>query len=156
MDDLPQIAQGITTYFMVFNLNQGWLLQMWQPSWALLWKKVIRQKLSLSKKPEAALPSFPSLFGLLPPFTCNIIQWIILKIFQGKKPGATLPSFPSIFGLLPPFTYTGCFFNWASPEFAKCWPVSNWFQKNVRVPDWPPPMIGKRLCVWRSECDSNT
>ena len=30
------------------------------------------------------------------------------------------------------------FFNWASPEFAKCWPVSNWFQKNVRVPDWPP------------------
>ena len=21
--------------------------------------------------------------------------------------------------------HTGCFFNWASPEFAKCWPVSN-------------------------------
>ena len=34
---------------------------------------------------------------------------------------------------------TGCFFNWASPEFAKCWPVSNQFQKNVRVPDWPSP-----------------
>ena len=33
----------------------------------------------------------------------------------------------------------GDFFNWASPQFAKCWPVSNWFQKNVRVPDWPPP-----------------
>ena len=32
----------------------------------------------------------------------------------------------------------GVFFNWAPPEFAKCWPVSNWFQKNVRVPDWPP------------------
>ena len=31
---------------------------------------------------------------------------------------------------------TGCFFN--SAEFVKCWPVSNWFQKNVRVPDWPP------------------
>ena len=24
------------------------------------------------------------------------------------------------------------------PEFAKSWLVSNWFQKNVRVPDWPP------------------
>ena len=33
---------------------------------------------------------------------------------------------------------TGCFFNWPHPEFAKCWPVSNWFQKNVKVPDWPP------------------
>ena len=33
----------------------------------------------------------------------------------------------------------GDFFNWASPEFAKCWPVSNGFQKDVRVPDWPPP-----------------
>ena len=32
----------------------------------------------------------------------------------------------------------GVFFNWASPEFAKCWPVSNWFKKNVRVSDWPP------------------
>ena len=32
----------------------------------------------------------------------------------------------------------GVFFNWPPPEFAKCWPVSNWFQKNVRVPDWPP------------------
>ena len=29
-------------------------------------------------------------------------------------------------------------FNWASPEFGKCWPVSNWFQKNIRVLDWPP------------------
>ena len=47
-------------------------------------------------------------------------------------------------------------FNWASPKFAKCWPVSNWFKKNVRVPDWPPLMIGKRLSVWRSEYDSNT
>ena len=25
----------------------------------------------------------------------------------------------------------GDFFNWASPEFAKYWPVSDWFQKNV-------------------------
>ena len=32
----------------------------------------------------------------------------------------------------------GDFFNWASPEFAKCWLECNWFQKNVRVPDWPP------------------
>ena len=32
----------------------------------------------------------------------------------------------------------GVFFNWPPPEFAKCWLVSNWFQKNVRVPDWPP------------------
>ena len=33
----------------------------------------------------------------------------------------------------------GVFFNCPPPpEFAKCWPVSNWFQKNVRVPDWPP------------------
>ena len=23
----------------------------------------------------------------------------------------------------------GVFFNWASPEFAKCWLVSKWFQK---------------------------
>ena len=35
--------------------------------------------------------------------------------------------------------YRVIFFNWASPEFAKCWPVSNRFQKDVRVPDWPPP-----------------
>ena len=33
----------------------------------------------------------------------------------------------------------GGFFNWPPPEFAKCWPVSNWFKKNVRVPDFPPP-----------------
>ena len=24
-----------------------------------------------------------------------------------------------------------CFFLLAPPEFAKCWPVSNWFQKNL-------------------------
>ena len=34
--------------------------------------------------------------------------------------------------------HTGWFFNWPSPEFAKCWPESNWFQKNVRVQYWPP------------------
>ena len=33
----------------------------------------------------------------------------------------------------------GVFSNWAYPEFAKCRPVSNRFQKNDRVPDWPPP-----------------
>ena len=54
------------------------------------------------------------------------------------------------------FFLQGVFFNWAYPEFAKCRPVSNRFQKNDRVPDWPPPLIGKRLSVWRSECDSNT
>ena len=32
----------------------------------------------------------------------------------------------------------GFFFNWAFPEFAKCWPVSNQLRKNVRVLDWPP------------------
>ena len=32
----------------------------------------------------------------------------------------------------------GVFFNWAHPEFAKCRPVSNRFQKNDRVPDWAP------------------
>ena len=32
----------------------------------------------------------------------------------------------------------GVFFNWAHPEFAKCRLVSNRFQKNDRVPDWPP------------------
>ena len=42
------------------------------------------------------------------------------------------------------------------PEFAKCWPVRNWFQKMLRVPDWPAPqMIGKHLSVWQSEYDSN-
>ena len=50
----------------------------------------------------------------------------------------------------------GDFFNWPPPEFAKCWPVSNWFQKDVRVPDWPPLMIKIRLSVWRSEYDYNT
>ena len=25
----------------------------------------------------------------------------------------------------------GVFFNWASPEFAKCWPVSNQFKKKM-------------------------
>ena len=38
----------------------------------------------------------------------------------------------------PMLVLQGDFFNWPPPEFAKCWPVSNWFQKNVRVPDWPP------------------
>ena len=50
---------------------------------------------------------------------------------------------------------TGCFFNWASPEFAKCWPVSNWFKKKRQSP-WLAPLIGKRLSVWRSEYDCNT
>ena len=36
-------------------------------------------------------------------------------------------------------TYRVFFLTGPPPEFAKCWPVSNWFQKNVRVPDWPPP-----------------
>ena len=35
--------------------------------------------------------------------------------------------------------HTGWFFNWPSPEFAKCWPVSNWFQKNVKSPRLAPP-----------------
>ena len=26
-------------------------------------------------------------------------------------------------------------------EFAKCWQVSDRFQKNVRVPDWPPILV---------------
>ena len=34
-----------------------------------------------------------------------------------------------------PWLIQGVFFNWASPEFAKWWPVSNRFQNNV--PDWP-------------------
>ena len=38
----------------------------------------------------------------------------------------------------------GGFFNWPSPEFAKCGPVSNWFKKNRRVPDWPPLIIEKK------------
>ena len=33
----------------------------------------------------------------------------------------------------------GVFFNWPPFEFAKCWPASNQFRKNVRVPDCPPP-----------------
>ena len=71
VDDLPQIAQGITTYFMcsrliVANVHKGSQVER---GW---WKKVIRQKLSPSKKPGATLPSFPSLFGLLPPFTYDI------------------------------------------------------------------------------------
>ena len=37
----------------------------------------------------------------------------------------------------------GGFFKWASPEFAKCCPVSNWLKKNGRVPDWPPLMKKK-------------
>ena len=37
-----------------------------------------------------------------------------------------------------PLHIQGDFFYCPPPEFAKCWPVSNWFQKNVRVPDWPP------------------
>ena len=67
-----------------------------------------------------------------------------------------LLKFPQILHLKwPEQRDTGCFFNWASPEFAKCWPVSNWFQKNVKSPRLAPPLIGKRLSVWRSEYDSN-
>ena len=39
----------------------------------------------------------------------------------------------------------GGFFNWPPLEFTKCWPVSNRFKKNGRVPDWPPLMIEKSL-----------
>ena len=39
----------------------------------------------------------------------------------------------------------GDFFNWASLEFAKCWPVSIQYKKNDRVPDWPPLIIEKSL-----------
>ena len=35
----------------------------------------------------------------------------------------------------------GDFFNWASPEYDKCWPESDWFQK--KIPDWPPPSFQK-------------
>ena len=50
----------------------------------------------------------------------------------------------------------GGFFNWPPLEFAKCWPVSNRFRKNVRVPDRPPPMIVKNLSVWGPQCDLHT
>ena len=39
----------------------------------------------------------------------------------------------------------GVFFNWTPPEFAKCRPVSNQFEKNVRVQDWPPLGDRKKL-----------
>ena len=29
----------------------------------------------------------------------------------------------------------------------KCWPVRNWFRKNVRVPDWPPYDQKKPKCL---------
>ena len=44
----------------------------------------------------------------------------------------------------------GVFFNWAHPEFAKCRPVSNRFQKNDRVPDWPPPHDEKKTKCLRT------
>ena len=42
------------------------------------------------------------------------------------------------YGVLVYGSYRVIFLTGPPPEFAKCWPVSNWFQKNVRVPDWPP------------------
>ena len=39
----------------------------------------------------------------------------------------------------------GVFFNWPPPEFAKCRPVSNIFEKYVRVQDWPPLFDWKKL-----------
>ena len=35
-------------------------------------------------------------------------------------------------------TYRVFFFKWDSPEFAKCWPVSSWFKKNVKSPRLAP------------------
>ena len=53
--------------------------------------------------------------------------------------------------------YRVVFFNWPPRELAKCWPVSNRFRKNVRVPDCPPPpMIVKNLSVWGPQCDPHT
>ena len=49
----------------------------------------------------------------------------------------------------------GDFFNWDSPEFAKCWSVSNWFKKTLES-HTGPPMIKKRLSNWWSVYDSNT
>ena len=34
----------------------------------------------------------------------------------------------------------GDFFNWPPLEFAKCWPVSNRFRKNVKSPRLAPPL----------------
>ena len=39
----------------------------------------------------------------------------------------------------------GDFFNWSYPDFAKCRPVNNHFQKFGRVQDWPYPMFGKKF-----------
>ena len=54
-------------------------------------------------------------------------------------------------------SYRVVFFHWASTEFAKCWAVSNRFQKNAKSPRLPPPMINDHKClgVWQSEYDSS-
>ena len=52
------------------------------------------------------------------------------------------------------FELQGVFFNWASPEFAKCWLVSNWFKKKKRQsPRLAPPNDWKTSkclakCIW--------
>ena len=48
------------------------------------------------------------------------------------------------------------FFLSAPPEIAKCWPVSNWFQKMLESQTGPLSVIKKWQSVWRSEYDSNT
>ena len=50
-----------------------------------------------------------------------------------------------------PCIIQGVFYNRPPLEFAKCWPVSNWFWKNVRVPDCPPPhdqKMSKCVAKW--------
>ena len=64
---------------------------------------------------------------------------------------------PIIHNLTSNVLHTGFFFNWASPEFAKCWPVSiKLISKKRQSPRLAPPLIGKRLSVWGSEYDSST
>ena len=120
----------------------------WLPSKDLL--AVVRSRKSLKRNPTSSFSDLvffrmPQCRNFLGPtelvrelkviFSCRAFSSVCRSTWIWSHSSRSEFSFIR----MPSFTYIqGDFFNWPPPEFAKCWPVSNWFQKNVRVPDWPP------------------
>ena len=73
-------------------------------------------------------------------FSCNpqLPHWLLLLVIWKKKQCQAQNCFNLALSNINIIIIQGVFFNWAHPKFAKCRPVSNRFQKNDRVPDWPP------------------
>ena len=82
--------------------------------------------------------------------TIGLLRLLLLVLFMLRRGFYNLLMITDSFNTIFILSQLECslyrvFFLTGPPEFAKCWPVRNRFQKNVRVPDWPPLMIEKSL-----------